>query len=116
MQDIRLKSLPFEYNGKTYHLVCNYNVIADIQEEFGEIPNLLKNNIALKAYPVILSAMLNDYADSMGWSERFTPREVGRTLDFKHLPIEDIKNVVTLVIDSLYERVEKTEEDNESKN
>lgn len=114
MSEIRLKTMPYEFNGKTYQLCCNYNVLADIQEEFGSIPNLLKENSMLKAYPVILSAMLNDYADTQGWDEKHTPREVGRTIDIRKLPKEHILSVMQLVLDSLYEKKENT--DTEPKN
>lgn len=113
MEDIRLKTIPYTFNGKEYQLSCNFNVLADIQAEFGEIPDLLQPNIGLKAYTVILSAMLNDYADTKGWKERYTPRQVGRTIDVKNLPVEDITNVVRLVIDALYD---KKEDNTESKN
>lgn len=39
--DIRIKTMPFEYKSKTYQLRCNFNVLADLEEEYGEIPDLL---------------------------------------------------------------------------
>jgi len=114
MSEIRLKTMPYEFNGKTYQLCCNYNVLADIQEEFGSIPNLFKDKSMLKAYPAILAAMLNDYADTQGWPERYTAREVGRTINIKNLPQEHILAIVQLVLDSLYDKSEET--DVESKN
>ena len=31
--DIRLETMPFELDGKTYQLRCNMNVLADVQEQ-----------------------------------------------------------------------------------
>ena len=110
MNDIRLETMPYEFNGKTYQLCCNYNVLADLTEEFGGLPNLFDTKKVLKYYPAFIAAMMNDYADSMEWPERFTTREIGRTLDFKNLPRDEIQKVVNLVINSLYEKKEDSEE------
>lgn len=81
MQDIRLKTETFEFEGKEYVLRCNMNVLADVQEWFGgEILNALQRKTTLKSCIAFLAAMLNDYADEMGWEERFTPKQVGRKL------------------------------------
>ena len=34
MEDIRLKTMPYDYRGRTYTLACNMNVLADVQADF----------------------------------------------------------------------------------
>ena len=81
MEDIRLKTEPFELDGKTYLLSCSMNVLADVQEAYGgKISNALSAKATLKSCLEFLAAMLNDYADSQGWEERFTARQIGRAL------------------------------------
>lgn len=77
MNDLRIKKIPYEYNGKTYQLCCNFNVLADMQEEFGdEFPDFSQ----FKTLRFIICSMMNDYADSMGWEETVTPTQVGRCM------------------------------------
>lgn len=91
MNDIRLKTMPFELDGKTYLLRSNMNVIADVQEAFGgSLTPAFGGQATLKSALVILAAMLNDYADEQGWRERFTARSLGRRFGFNELPLEDI--------------------------
>lgn len=103
MDNIKLKTLPYEFHGRRYELVCNYNVISDLIEEFGNLPDLLDQRMTFKVYTATLAAMLNDYADSMRWPDRFTPRQIGREIDMRHLPNEDIQAVLNLLVSALYE-------------
>lgn len=34
MIDMRLERVPFEFDGHTFQLCCNMNVLADVQEAF----------------------------------------------------------------------------------
>ena len=79
--DIRLQTMPFEFNGKTYELCCNINVLADVQEAYnGSLMAALRNPNSIKASTTFLCAMLNDCAETKGWPERYTVRQVGRML------------------------------------
>ena len=105
MDDIRLKTVPFELDGKTYKLCCNMNVLADVQEDFGgSIGNAIAGG-SVKSVLSFLSAMLNECCEIEGYPERFTRRELGRRygMDIKALQrIGDI--VMPLVIGSLPKR------------
>lgn len=114
MSDIRLEKLKYEFEGKTYFLECNYNVLADLQEEYGEIPNVLEGKNSMKVFTSTLAAMMNDYADTMGWSERFTGKELGRKIDTHNIPHETMVEVVKLLIGAIF--VEKEKDDIDSKN
>lgn len=81
MEDIRLKTEPFEFNGKTYVLCCNMNVLADVQEAHGGLlRDALSGKATLKTCLDFLVAMMNDYADSQDWPERYTAKQIGRAL------------------------------------
>ena len=88
-----LAKIPFEYNGKIYKLSCNLNVINDVAQAFnGEVGKLLNANMSVNTLLVFIAAMLNDYADEMGWEERYTPKQVGRTLSKEGL--EELSSMV----------------------
>ena len=79
--DLRLPTMPFDFNGKTYELCCNMNVLADVQEAYdGSLMAALRNPSSIKAATTFLCAMLNDCAESNGWPERYSVRQVGRML------------------------------------
>lgn len=79
--DIRIQSMPFDFDGKHYELRCNMNVFADVQEAYdGNLLAALRNPGSLKASMTFLAAMLNDYAEDQGWPERYTARQLGRKL------------------------------------
>ena len=95
MSDIRLEELPFELDGKTYKLRCNMNVLADVQEAFnGDFTAALSEKNTLKSTMLFLAAMLNDYAEEMGWEERFTARQLGRRYKRFDFPFEEVLGVV----------------------
>lgn len=79
--DIRLKSLAYQYGEHTYNLVCNMNVLADVQEAMGgNLSKALTQTSSIKNTLTFLAAMLNDAADTEGRPERFTAKQLGRSL------------------------------------
>ena len=87
--DIRLKSLAYQYGDHTYTLVCNMNVLADVQEAMnGNLSKALSQTSSIKNTLTFLAAMLNDAADTEGRPERFTAKELGR-----RLTMTDIGNI-----------------------
>lgn len=78
--DVRLQEKPFRFDGKDFKLRCNMNVLADIQESYGgDFSAALRSTAALRTVHNFLTAMLNDYADEMGWPA-YTAKQVGRLL------------------------------------
>ena len=108
MEDIRLKKLPFIYegNGKEYQLRCNMAVLADIEEEFGNIPDIFEAKGQLNKILKILAIMMNEYADAQGWKERVTYRDLGRTLELEDIPFDGIRK---LIVGALYRKKEENE-------
>lgn len=79
MADVRLREEPFEFDGNTYMLRCNMNVLADMQElGGGDFENVLDGTIASALS--VLTVMLNDYADEQGWA-MVTRKTVGRRIN-----------------------------------
>lgn len=95
MSDIRLESLPFELDGKTYQLRSNMNVLAEVQEAFdGDFNEVLNEEHSLRSVLYFLAAMLNEYAEEMGWAERYTAKGLGRTLQRHQVPAAEIMGLV----------------------
>ncbi len=104
--DLRLEELPFVFEGRTYKLRCNMNVLADVQEmNGGFISPALEGKRAQKTVLQFLAAMMNDYADEQGWfipdltgepilAKEFTPRGLGRVLRLEDVPAEKIMQLV----------------------
>lgn len=93
--DIRMESMPFELDGKTYQLRCNMNVLADVQEMYkGDFGQALNASHSMRSVLNFMAAMLNDYADEQGWPERFTSRKLGRLLQRYEIPDEKIMALV----------------------
>ena len=85
--DLRLKSVPYELDGKTYQLRCNMAVLMDVQEAFdGDLTQALSRAHSMRGLLEFLAAMLNDYADEMryvdadGFAIRYTEKQLGRRL------------------------------------
>ena len=103
--DIRQKELPFVFEGRTYRLRCNMNVLADVQEACGgDIFTSLSGKSGLKNSLMYLAAMMTDYADEQGWTGKdgmplsFTWRALGRVLRSKDVPRAEI---LALILDEL---------------
>lgn len=103
--DLRQKELPFVFEGRTYRLRCNMNVLADVQEaNGGRISASLSGKAGLKNSLMYLAAMMTDYADEQGWAAEdgmpltFTWRALGRVLRREEVPQVEI---LRLVLDAL---------------
>lgn len=105
--DIRLDSLPFDFDGRHYVLRCNMNVLADVQIAYkGDLTPALNDKGTLRSALEFLAAMMNDYADEQGWFEpgttpqgyecapelakRFSARSLGRRLRREQIPFKEI--------------------------
>ena len=119
MADLRLETLPFEFEGRRYLLRCNMNVLADVQEmNGGFIDPAFDEKRAQKSVLQFLAAMMNDYADEQGWfdepedgkepvlAEPFTPRGLGRVLSIFDVPSAKILGLVTRAITPVRETKE----------
>ena len=104
MEDIRLPTAELELDGKIYKLRCNNNVLADVQQAFGSMREALATGHSLWTAQHFLAAMLNDCADENGWSERFTPRDVGRRIPPARM--REIERTVMSLVAAAFEDAE----------
>lgn len=82
--DIRMKTLPMELEGERYELLCNMNVLAELQERAGgDLVGFLESKNVLRSLLVILSVMINEAAEKSGRPKRYTDRELGRMLSYQ---------------------------------
>ena len=101
MEDIRLKKESFSFGGKEYSLCCNFNVLAEIEAEAGSLGAFLRMGM-MKAVLIALAAMLNDYAESVGWKERISSKELGRSLSTEPAQVKAVSQMVmALVLDAI---------------
>lgn len=114
---LQLKTVPFEFDGKVFQLCCNMNVLATVQEQHGgNFLSALNSDATLSCVTEFLTAMLNDYADSMGWPERYTASQVGRALDPSPVSMmERNKMVLGLIYSAIIPSVSASSEDVQKK-
>lgn len=121
MTDIRLKTRRLTVGGKEYELVCNMNVLADLQEmhdgDLNEALNITKHGLrtALEA----AALMLNEACDISGDPKRFTARELGRILPpTQAAQLQDVTlELITAALSSVTDEEDPApEEIEESKN
>ncbi len=95
MSSLRLEEKPVEFEGRTYILRCNMAVLDALQEahggDFAEVMQLSPQQAA----PEILAAMLNDYAEDMGWEERWTRRQVAKRVSYAQMLELDVLGLFT---------------------
>lgn len=112
--DIRLKTLNKRLLDRDCELCCNMNVLADVQEAYGgKLMDALGSPATLKVTLVFLAAMFNDCADTNGWHERVTPKELGRKIPPNELfaLTEEIPALITSAVQAI-----TTDEKEDSKN
>lgn len=92
---LRLEEKPFELEGKVYTLRCNMAVLDALQEahdgDFGAVYDLPVREGSAQ----ILAAMLNDYAEDMGWEERWTAKQIKKRLPWAALLELDVIGMFT---------------------
>lgn len=99
---LKLEQIPYEFEGKTYMLRCNMAVLEDIQEAHGgDLGEALNPERAINSAVEFLTAMLNDYADEMGWPERYTVKQVKRKLSFGEISHGLTGRIMGMVIRSI---------------
>ena len=116
MEDIRLKTENWTFAGREWQLRCNMNVLADVQSIYGDLGSAFEGGM-MRSVLDFLAAMLNDCAESNGWSCRYTGRQLGHELGWDEF--QQIQGVVMDLVTSAIstgEEPEADEEDAEPKN
>ena len=108
MGDLRLKKRAFTVAGKEYNLVCNMNVLADVQElSGGMLGSVLDSASSVRTSLLFAAAMVNECADINGWPERYTARELGRIIPASKL--SELVETVNFLLFSAFGAEEQTE-------
>ena len=90
---LRLEEKPIEIDGRVYKLRCNMAVLDALQEAHGGSFEAFTKLPAREGLSEILAAMLNDYAEDMGWPERWTPKMVRKRCSYAALIDADISGI-----------------------
>lgn len=98
MSTLRLEEKPFELDGKVYALRCNMCVLDVLQDAHGDDFAVIFDLPARQACAEILAAMLNDYAEDMGWAERWTARQIKKRFSYAYLQELDILGMFTRAV------------------
>lgn len=95
--DIRIQELHFVFEGRKYNLRCTMNVVADVQaQNGGDLMSALNDVSPFQSVLVWLAAMMNNYAEVMGWEDfaPYTARALGNKLTPNQVPLTDIMGLV----------------------
>lgn len=79
---VRLKTMPYEIDGQKLTLCCNMDVLADLQEQNGELQELLESRRSMRSYLRLLAAMINSELRARGQDASYTDAELGRRIGF----------------------------------
>ena len=72
---LRLEEKRLEVEGKTYVLRCNMAVLDALETAYGSFEAVMELPVR-EGQAAILAAMLNDYAEDMGWEQSWTARKI----------------------------------------
>lgn len=118
METTKFDFVDYEFEGRTYRLVCNMNVAAYVQDEYdGNLLQALDRIHGIKSTLAFLAGMLTDAADTQGIKDEnglplvFTRKQLGRKLTLSQT-IEAGKLIYPLV---WAEAVEKNQAGKEQK-
>lgn len=83
--NVKEKTVPFEFDGKTYQLMLNFNIIAAIQEKYGDIDTCFNSMDKAKNQIWLLCTLLNEAAEMHNENHQeqwdlLTETQVGRRI------------------------------------
>ena len=83
--NVKEKTVPFEFDGKTYQLMLNFNIIAAIQEKYGDIDTCFNGMDKAKNQIWLLCTLLNEAAEMHNENHQeqwdlLTETQVGRRI------------------------------------
>lgn len=81
--DCRLNTMPYEIDGHKLTLRCNMNVLADLQEQYGDVEELLDSRRSMRSYLRLLAAMINNELREQGKAAAYTAEALGQRIGFR---------------------------------
>ena len=119
METTKFDFVDYEFEGRTYRLVCNMNVAAYVQDEYdGNLLQALDRIHGIKSTLAFLAGMLTDAADTHGIKDEnglplvFTRKQLGRKLTLSQT-IEAGKLIYPLVWAEVVEKNQAGKEQKE---
>ena len=119
METTKFDFVDYEFEGRTYRLVCNMNVAAYVQDEYdGNLLQALDRIHGIKSTLAFLAGMLTDAADTQGIKDEnglplvFTRKQMGRKLTLSQT-IEAGKLIYPLVWAEVVEKNQAGKEQKE---
>ena len=119
METTKFDFVDYEFEGRTYRLVCNMNVAAYVQDEYdGNLLQALDRIHGIKSTLAFLAGMLTDAADTQGIKDEnglplvFTRKQRGRKLTLSQT-IEAGKLIYPLVWAEVVEKNQAGKEQKE---
>lgn len=119
METTKFDFVDYEFEGRTYRLVCNMNVAAYVQDEYdGNLLQALDRIHGIKSTLAFLAGMLTDAADTQGIKDEnglplvFTRKQLGRKLTLSQT-IEAGKLIYPLVWEEVVEKNQAGKEQKE---
>lgn len=98
MTSIRLEKKQLEFDGRVWELRCNMAVLEALQSSVGGDFGAVMKLPVMQAPAEILAAMLNDYAEDMGWPERYTAKQIAKMVPFASMRELDVVGMLTRAI------------------
>lgn len=80
--DCRLKTMPYEIDGHELTLSCNMNVLADLQEQYGDVDELLDSERSMRSYLRLLAAMINNALREQSKAASYTAEAIGQRIGY----------------------------------
>ncbi len=119
METTKFDFVDYEFEGRTYRLLCNMNVAAYVQDEYdGNLLQALDRIHGIKSTLAFLAGMLTDAADTQGIKDEnglplvFTRKQLGRKLTLSQT-IEAGKLIYPLVWAEVVEKNQAGKEQKE---
>ena len=94
---LRLEEKRIDVDGKTYVLRCNMAVLDAVETAYGTFQAVMELPVR-EGQAAILAAMLNDYAEDMGWEQDWTAKKVKKRFPYAALLDLDIMGLFSRAV------------------
>lgn len=90
MRSLKLETKKIDFDGRVWELRCNMSVLDRLEQAHDGNFTAVMTLPPSKATPEVLAAMLNDYAEDMGWDILYTPKQISKMVTFADMKELDV--------------------------
>lgn len=90
MRSLKLETKKIDFDGHIWELRCNMSVLDALEQAHDGNFTAVMTLPPTKATPEVLAAMLNDYAEDMGWEVRYTSKQIAKMVSFADMKELDV--------------------------